>query len=1163
MNDKRTEKTPLRVLYLEDSPRDIEIVRESLTEAGFDLALECAEEKSEYVSLLRSRKYDVILCDFRLPHFDAFGALQLSIDICPDVPLICVSGTIGEETAVDLIRKGAVDYVSKDRLVRLPLVIRRAVDEVNEKKSRRLAEEALRESEEKYRRIIETTGTGFVILDEKGRVLEANAEYVRLSGHQNLQEILGRSVLEWTVREEGDRNAREIANCLEQGFVRNLEISYEGPNGERVPIEIDARAVEDQGIRRILSICRDISERKRAEEAVHYERNLLRTLIDNLPEAVYVKDKVGRKTVANKADVRWVGCQSEEEVLGRTDFEFYPPEASAAYYADDQSVIQSGKAVLNKEEIITDKDGTKHWFSTSKVPLRNPEGQIVGLVGVGREITDSKQAEADLRESEEKYHAFFESSMDAILLTSSDGSIQAANPAACKMLGRTEAEICAAGRAGLVDSNDPRLNVLLEERARTGRAFGELTMVRKDGSSFPVEVSSAVFRNKQGNVRTSMIIRDITERKRAEEAARASTDRQSLILQSLPIVFYTSRPSGDFATTWINEQVEHLTGFRPHQFIEDSMFWSKRLHPDDRDQALKEYELMLQNGRVAIEYRWQCADGKYRWFVDQAVVAKDEQGNPNRVTGIWLDITDRKRAEEELRRLTHAIEQSPVSVVVTDAAGDIEYVNPKFTEITGYSMEEVRGKNPRILKSGETGPEEYKKLWDTILAGGVWRGEFHNKKKSGEMFWESASISPVRDGQRVITHFIAIKEDITTRKQAEDKLEQNETRRRELERELAQAQKLESLGTLASGIAHDFNNLLGIIMGHASLMEAMNPDGPALLKKNTDAILKAATRGASLVKQMLTFARKTDVLIESVALNDIVNEVGKLMRETFPRTISVESHLAEDLPLIDADATQVHQVLLNLCLNARDAMASGGMLTISTYRQSSETLLNKYPKAIAESYVVLSVADTGFGMDEETQRRIFEPFFTTKEHGKGTGLGLSLVFGIMESHNGFITFQSEPGKGTTFQCYFPVPNKALEVPPVEEAEMGETPGGSETILVVEDEELLRDLLKDTLEPKGYTVLTAEDGEKGLEMYQNHREEITLVVSDLGLPRFGGDELYRKLARVNPHVRLVLSSGYIEPGMKAKILKEGVKDFIEKPYNSNEVLRVIRNVLERE
>ena len=441
------------------------------------------------------------------------------------------------------------------------------------------------------------------------------------------------------------------------------------------------------------------------------------------------------------------------------------------------------------------------------------------------------------------------------------------------------------------------------------------------------------------------------------------------------------------------------------------------------------------------------------------------RGKKTRVT-VLLDVSERKRAEEQLQKLSLAVDQSPASIVITDTKGNIEYVNPKFTQVTGYTLEEAVGKNPRILKSGETSPEEYKRLWEMITSGEAWRGEFHNKKKNGELFWEMASISPVKNNDNVVTNFVAVKEDITQRKR--------------LEEHFQQAQKMESIGTLAGGIAHDFNNILGIILGHSALLDRRK-ENPQKLSESIKAIIRASERGSGLVKQLLTFARKTDTFFESVSVNDMIREINKLLNETFPKTITISMSLQQDLPAIVSDAGQIHQVLLNLCVNARDAMSKGGVLSISSRTVEGETVSSRFSKATARQYVQIEIADNGIGMDEATLQRIFEPFFTTKGPGKGTGLGLAVVFGIVEHSGGFIDVRSAPGEGSAFTLYFPIPERALEETQraIKSAEV--IAGGSETILVIEDEEMLRSLTKAILISKGYTVLTAKDGQRGLEM----------------------------------------------------------------------------------
>jgi CheY-like chemotaxis protein len=311
---------------------------------------------------------------------------------------------------------------------------------------------------------------------------------------------------------------------------------------------------------------------------------------------------------------------------------------------------------------------------------------------------------------------------------------------------------------------------------------------------------------------------------------------------------------------------------------------------------------------------------------------------------------------------------------------------------------------------------------------------------------------------------------------------------------------------------------------------------------------------------LLTFARKAEPELTLVKLNDSVIEISKLLSETITKTIVINLDLEQELPAISADATQMHQVLLNLCVNARDAMPNGGTLTIATHLQQSDVVRKKFPNVAARQYIALIVRDAGVGMDEKTRSRIFEPFFTTKEIGKGTGLGLSVVFGIMESHKGYIAVDSEPGKGTTFYLYFPVP-ESLEINQVKTEIQKEIHGGGETILVVEDEEPMRVLLNIFLRSGGYTVLTAADGREAVDMYHKNRKDIKLVLADSGLPMLSGYDVFKKMKSENPELKFILASGFIQPQMKSDILKEGAKYFLQKPYTEAHVLRAVRNVLD--
>jgi len=371
---------------------------------------------------------------------------------------------------------------------------------------------------------------------------------------------------------------------------------------------------------------------------------------------------------------------------------------------------------------------------------------------------------------------------------------------------------------------------------------------------------------------------------------------------------------------------------------------------------------------------------------------------------------------------------------------------------------------------------------------------------------------------------------------------------------------MESLGTLASGVAHDFNNILGIILGHASLLGDFRLD-QGRTEQSVEAIKRAATRGAALVKQLLTFARKTESIMGPLLINDIVKEIAKLLTETFPKTIVVSTDLAPDLPLVVGDATQLHQVLLNLCVNSRDAMPKGGTLKISTSLLEGEAAVWMFHGAKATSHVLVRVDDTGIGMDQATKDRVFEPFFTTKEIEKGTGLGLALVHSIVASHGGFVDVESEPGKGTTVSFVIPVHSKSQQSGKPEHEGLDDIPGGTETILIIEDEEKLLELMKATLEFKGYSVLTAIDGAEGVEVFAHHRSKIAAIISDLGLPRLGGEDVFKKITALNPKVKVAIVSGYIDPEVKSSLRSAGVTHFIDKPYLPQEVLKMVRELID--
>lgn len=510
------------------------------------------------------------------------------------------------------------------------------------------------------------------------------------------------------------------------------------------------------------------------------------------------------------------------------------------------------------------------------------------------------------------------------------------------------------------------------------------------------------------------------------------------------------------------------------------------------------------------------------------------------------DITERKRTEENLRKLYVAVEQSPLATVITDALGCIEYVNPRFTLMTGYSFEEVFKKNPQILK-GDTPDEVLQALWATISEGNVWEGDFHNKRKDGTLFWEHTIVSPVRNESGKITHYMATKEDITER--------------RNLEEQLRQSQKMEAIGTLAGGVAHDFNNILSAIFGYSHLiLDKVKDNDP--VRNYVEEIMEASKRAAVLTNSLLSFSRKQVVTLAMIDLCEVVKGNESFLRRLIREDIELKITCTEEPLTILADRGQIEQVIMNLVANARDAMPNGGKLSIETQPVTmDQEFIETHGYGTAGEYVMFSVSDSGVGMDKETQLRIFEPFFTTKDQGKGTGLGLSMVFGIVKKHDGFINVYSEPGTGTIFRIYIPREEVASLAGKIETREVAPLRGGTETILVCEDDAALLRLSTRILSHYGYRVIEAVDGQDAVEKFIEYGDNIHLVILDAIMPKKNGREACMEMRMVRPDLKVVFVSGYTSDIFAEGNALDGNSVFIQKPVSPDDLVARIREMLD--
>jgi len=624
---------------------------------------------------------------------------------------------------------------------------------------------------------------------------------------------------------------------------------------------------------------------------------------------------------------------------------------------------------------------------------------------------------------------------------------------------------------------------------------------------------------------------------------------------------------------------------------------------------------------------------------------------------------DLQRSLKELADIKFALDESSI-LAITDQTGRINYVNEKFCEISKYSKDELLGQDHRIINSAYHPKEFIRNLWTTIASGRVWKGELRNRAKDGSIYWVDTTIVPFVNGQGKPYQYVAIRNDITERKRAEEQLREQATlldnaqdailvrdledkilfwnksaeriygwtagevigrdlqdisygnslvqfedakrivvstgkwegelrqltregkeiivesrwtlvrddrgepksvllintdvtEKRKIEAQFLRAQRMESIGTLAGGIAHDFNNLLAPITMSIQLLRAKmtDEDGQRMLEM----LEASAERGAGLVKQVLSFARGVEGQRMTLQPRHLIKEIVKILKDTLPKTIEIEFEASKDLSVVAGDATQLHQVLMNFCVNARDAMPSGGKLTIKADNvEIDDNYARMNLEAKAGRFVQITIADSGSGIPPNIINRIFEPFFTTKEYGKGTGLGLSTALGIVKSHGGFINVYSEPGLGTEFKIHLPAVETGFAG--VEDLTAAPLAGRGELILVVDDEIAIREIAKGTLEAYGYRALTAADGTEAIALYAQHKGEIEVVLTDMMMPYMDGLATIRALQKLNPHVKIIASSGLAENARAIEAANAGVKTFLSKPYTAGKLMEALAEVL---
>ena len=1127
---------------------------------------------------------------------------------------------------------------------------------------------------------LENSLNGYDVVSAEGKILYANRAYLKMWGYDSLDEIFGAS----PVGHCADPTVPEtIIRNLEEKGEHTLQFTALRKDGSTFEVLMSAqKVVDDDGIVTYVGTSIDLSDRYQAQQELLAERARLRNLLNAIPDMVWLKDPDGVYLACNPMFEQFVGVK-EENILGKTDYDFFAPELAQFFRQYDKIAVQARKSSMNEEWLTFATDGRRILAETIKTPLFTDAGQLLGVLGIARDITGRVRMQEALRESEEKLRLFIEHAPASLAMFDQEMRYLAvshrwlADYGLEDIIGRCHYEVF---------PEIPDRWKAFHQRGLAGEVVqaDDDTFVRSDGRTQWLRWEILPWTTAEKTIGGIVIFsEDITERKQIQEALSESQS----ILAAAEAVAQMGSWEWDLVTqkvTW-SDQMFHLFGIDPDTFDGDlNQVINARIHPDDLEAVQQSNASVLEDDApLPLQYRIVLPDGKERVVWAEGRLVRGLDGRSTALVGYVQDITGRKQAETALReseaRYHHTLENMLEGCQIIGFDWRFLYLNESVLqhsrrsrkELLGRTFQEVypgiahtdlfttlnhcmtervalRLENEFVYDNGDTAwfdlsiqpvPEglfilsiditERKQAEATIAhlnrrmelilnsAGeGIYgtdvngRITFVNPAMAHMLGWEPAELldqhayhafhhthangepypahechihlstlegqsyqaddevywckdgtplavecisTPIREKGQVVGTVLVVK-DITERKRATAE----QTR---LEEQLRQAQKMESIGRLAGGVAHDFNNQLTIIQIYGDLMRSkMAPDDPLLPK--LEQVLQAGQHAAGLTRQLLAFSRKQLLQPAVINLNDLVSNLQNMLARLIGEDITFTTFLQAELWPVKADPGQIEQVIMNLVVNARDAMPTGGMLTIETQNlYLDEEIAGAYLDTPLGPCVMLAVTDTGHGMDTATQKQIFEPFFTTKRPGEGTGLGLATVHGIIKQSGGAIHVYSEPGRGSTFKLYLPasITGRVEESarPAINSLELGH-----ETILLVEDEQTLSDLVRMTLEEAGYTVLAAHDGNQALVLAQEFPSRIDLLLTDVVMPQMSGREVVQRISQQRPEVKVLFMSGYMDDAVVRHGLLTAEVDFLPKPFTRHVLTAKVREVLDK-
>lgn len=1140
-------ESPTRVLVVEDDAEDFLLIQKMLARLpNHHFKLERVHDCDEALRKMAEGRFDVCLLDYRLKGRNGLDFLKEVVKSAHNIPVIFLTGQGDYEVDVEAMQLGAADFLYKNKIDGdiLERTIRYALE-------RRKGEE----NKLRLASIIETSNDAIYTVTLEGVILSWNPGAQRIYGFA--PEDIGGRDLSLLVPDARQNEFPRLLESIRQGkVVPNFVTTHRTKLGKEVLLSMTLCPIKDATghVLRASVIARDITESEKARNIqadLEMEREILlgrlQLYLEKMPMAFILTDEQFNHTYWNPAAERMFGY-SFHEIVGRKgmlvsarDWEEKGPEL--------REKARSGEGFQGRIQEIIRKDGTTiicEWYGTA---LKDEEGHFSGMMSMAIDVTERQKAEETIAQNDERFRRIFQDSPVGMALVAGDSKIMMVNPYLCRFVGYSAQELTTRSFAEIThpEDMDKDMEQYLELAAGKIPSYEmDKRYVRKDGKTVWGHLIVTLIRDPSGRPLYGLgMVTDITESRKAEEANK----RFLSILEQTTDAMIGIDLEGK-VVDW-NKGAEQLYGYKAEEVIGKL---PQYLKPEEHVAMMDRMAKEMEAGRTTFPYeaRRRRKDGRFVDVEATFSVLKNEMARVVGYSVIARDVTERRRAQEVQAQLAAILQQTPDAVIGADLEGNVFSWNRGAETMFGYTLDEISGKPVNLLALPDR-HHESQEMREIAVAGESISGfETVRVKKNGDLIDVSITISPIKDSFGKVVGVSAILRDITERKRAEESLHKHEEQMRLVE-------KMNAIGRLAGGVAHDFNNLLSVIGGNAEfLLSSLEKESPH--REEVEEIQKAVHRGADLTKQLLVFGRKQVSQPQPVNLNEMSAELNKMLKRLLDANIDLAIIQDPELKLLQADPGQMQQVLMNLTLNARDAMPRGGSLIIETKNIGPEDLSpQKTPTIPPGHYVRLSVTDNGEGMDPEVQKRIFEPFFTTKA-GKGTGLGLATVYGIVQQWKGHILLHSSVGLGTTFSLYFPALD-GVEKPASESKPMALGMDGSETILVAEDEDPVRKVLVRTLKKHGYQVLEAPNGIEALQKAWTYDQTIHLLLTDTVMPKMNGKELADELRKTRPQLRVLFISGY----PKEILSQQGVLDrgihLVQKPFELDDLMQQMRKILD--